>query len=249
MACAGVTAGGRRRPGRRPSRCRSVWRSRRPRSTRCWAGRRARRSTSSSAWSLAVATRPSEPLVLERELPPGLGARWTPSLPAGAYVLAVTARWADGDVVYYFPIGLSGEGAVDLTGAPPEPVDLGPAGVGSLPSNRPTPAAAVAVTASAPTVGPAAADAAGGPRSPAAPGVAAALAPSSDAVAPIPGSPATLAAGGGLPATATTMRLPVPVAPPEAPVAAVSPPPLGRAAGAGSPPARRLWRSDERLAA
>ncbi len=45
-----------------------------------------------------------ESAVVSLALTPGQAATWTPSVPPGNYVVAVFARWPEGDVVYYFPL-------------------------------------------------------------------------------------------------------------------------------------------------
>ncbi|HEY7062541.1 MAG TPA: hypothetical protein VII06_13760 [Chloroflexota bacterium] len=59
-----------------------------------------------SALTLQVFGRPTDPMVLQTELPPGTDVTWTPTVDPGGYVLAVMARWPAGDVVYYFPVGI-----------------------------------------------------------------------------------------------------------------------------------------------
>jgi hypothetical protein len=93
--------------------------------------------------TLAVATRPTDPLALQTTLPPGPSATWQPNLPPGAYVLMVSGRWPEGDAIYYFPIGLlesgtGGAGAEAAGGVPPSAADDGRLafGVGSLNDGR-----------------------------------------------------------------------------------------------------------------
>jgi hypothetical protein len=81
--------------------------------------------------TLAVYGRPTDPVVLQAELPAGDTVVWEPTLAPGAYVLGVAARWPQGDVIYYFPVGILDDSApADPAAAPGfEPGDgvVGPA--------------------------------------------------------------------------------------------------------------------------
>jgi hypothetical protein len=54
--------------------------------------------------SLQVIQGIGESALVSLALTPGQTAAWTPAVPPGNYVVAVFARWAEGDVVHYFPL-------------------------------------------------------------------------------------------------------------------------------------------------
>ncbi len=70
--------------------------------------------------TLTVYSRPTDPVVLQTELPAATSVTWQPTVAPGAYVFAVAARWPQGEVTYYFPVGILASGAPDAT-APTEP--------------------------------------------------------------------------------------------------------------------------------
>jgi hypothetical protein len=73
-----------------------------------------------TALTLWVYSKPSDPLLLQSELPVGTSVDWQPTVAPGAYVLSVAARWPQGDVIYYFPVGILAGGAPSGT-RPAEP--------------------------------------------------------------------------------------------------------------------------------
>ncbi|HLH24578.1 MAG TPA: hypothetical protein VK066_18810 [Chloroflexota bacterium] len=103
-----------------------------------------------SGLTLRVYSKPTEPLVLETELPPGAAVTWQPTVAPGAYVLAVTAHWPQGDVTYYFPVGILAAGAP--SDAAPEEPSFAPGDglVGGPAARAPTPSGAASVSAASP---------------------------------------------------------------------------------------------------
>jgi hypothetical protein len=99
-----------------------------------------------TALTLTVYSRPTDPLVLEAELPPGTSVTWQPTVPPGAYVLGVAARWPQGDVTYYFPVGITADDTPNGP-APAEP-SLAPGDgiIGPAAPESPPPAPSVALT-------------------------------------------------------------------------------------------------------